>query len=341
MLTLDQLAHLLNGVGHGNAQQAINTVSSLTRANTSDIAYFDNPLLRSELQATNAGIVLLKSEHRSWCSVNTLIVNDPLEAIKKVAKLLSPPVKQAEKIDATAQIHPTAQLGDGVIIGPYAVIESEVVLADGVVIGAHTIIESSVRIGKNTHIHAQVTIHRNSTIGAEVCINSGCVLGSTPFNFLKEHGSWKQGLTLGGVTVADQAHIGANTVIDRGSVGDTYLAKGVCIDNLVHIAHDVYIGANTAVAGCAIIGAHVVIGADCIIGGASCIAAYVKLTNDVVISGMSTVSKSLAKAGIYSSGTLVHEHQRWRKNAARFRRLDDYINKLSALERKVAGNEAE
>lgn len=334
MFTLGQIAQLVNGVGYGDAQYAISSLSSLTRATASNIAYFDNPLIKSALEATKAGIILLKEEHRAWCPTACIVVHEPLAAIKQIAALFPQKKKQAF-IHPTATLHPSVQLGGQVCIGPYAVLGEGVVLADGVHVGAHSCVHEFVTLGKNTYLASRVTILANAQIGEEVVINSGVVIGSSPYNYLKEHGHWQPGLSLGGVTIADKVHIGANTVIDRGAVGDTYLAQGVCVDNLVHIAHDVYIGAHTAIAGSAVIGAHVLIGTDCIIGGASCLAAYVHLADDVVISGMSTVNKSITKSGIYSSGTLVHEHQRWRKNAARFRRLDDYITKLSMLERKI------
>jgi UDP-3-O-[3-hydroxymyristoyl] glucosamine N-acyltransferase len=339
LLTLEHLAHILDGVGHGNVLHPISNLSSLSRAKEEDIVYFDNPLLKLDLQSTNAGIVLLKAEHLAWCPVNAIVLSDPLAAIKKVADLLPQTTKNVSLIDHSARIHPSAQLGDKVCIGAYAVIEAEAYIESDVTIGAHSIVGPSVHIGKRSYIDSHVTLHKGTKIGEEVRINSGCVVGSSPYNYVKEHGVWQQGLILGGVTLADQVHLGANTVIDQGAVGDTYLAKGVCVDNLVHVAHDVYIGANTAIAGSATIGAHVIMGTDCIIGGGSCIAAFVRLVDDVVISGMSTVSKSILKSGIYSSGTLAHEHQRWRKNAARFRRLDDYICKLSLLERKISGDD--
>lgn len=334
LFTLEQLAQQINGVGHGNAQYAISGLSSLIRAKTSDLAYFDNPLLIDHLRTTQAGIILIQEEYLSCCPRNAIVVQDPLLAMKTIAALF-PKQEQRLLIDPSAKIHPSVELGNKVIIGPYAVIEQGVVLADEVVIGSHTCIHSGVRIGKQTNIDSQVTIHSNSFIADEVLINSGTVIGARPYNYLKERGSWQAGFNLGGVTIERKVHIGANTVIDRGAVGDTYLAQGVCVDNLVHIAHDAYVGAQTAIAGCAVIGAHVIIGKDCIIGGASCLAASISLSNDVVITGMSTVNKSLVKPGIYSSGTLIHEHRRWRKNAARFRRLDDYMNKLAILERKI------
>ncbi|KTD06028.1 UDP-3-O-[3-hydroxymyristoyl] glucosamine N-acyltransferase [Legionella gratiana] len=335
MLTLAQLAEKLGGVWHGNANHAIFSFASLARATPKDIAYYDNPILQKALEATSAGAVLLRAEHKDLCQRNCIIVSNPLQMMIQATQLLSKPTISCSGVDPTARIHHSAQIGEGVSIGAYSVIHAEVQLADNVVIGANTVVESSVVIGKKTQIGHDVVIHSGCQLGAHVIIDSGCVVGASPFNYVKQQGYWRQGLSVGAVIIADQVRIGANTVIDRGSLNDTYLGDGVCIDNLVQIAHDVLIGKNTFIAGCAAIGAYVQIGEDCIIGGASSIAAYVHLTDDVVITGMSTVSKSLAKSGIYSSGTLIHEHQRWRRNAARFRRLDDYIEKLSVLEKRV------
>ncbi|MCW8386505.1 UDP-3-O-(3-hydroxymyristoyl)glucosamine N-acyltransferase [Fluoribacter dumoffii] len=335
MLTLAELANHLDGVWHGNAEHAIFCYASLARATSTDVAYYDNPLLLPALNTTMAGAVLLKSEHQHLFQGNTIVVSQPAQAMVQATRILSAPLSSVSGIDSTAIIHASAQLGQGVAIGPYSVIGAHTQVGDGVTIGANTVIESFVRLGNNSHIGHDVVVHTGCQLGEQVVINSGCVIGASPFNYLKQHGQWQPGFNAGAVVIANQVQIGSNTVIDRGSLSDTYLGSGVCIDNLVQIAHDVMVGKNTIIAGCAAVGAYVQIGADCIIGGASCIAAHVHLADDVVVTGMSTVSKSLAKPGIYSSGTLVHEHRRWRRNAARFRRLDDYMIKLSALEKKL------
>lgn len=341
MLTLAELADHLAGVWHGNANHAIFCFASLSRATSQDVAYYDNSLFHQALETTSAGAVLLKEEHQHLFQGNSIVVPHPLQAMMQATQLLSVPMPPKSGIDPTAIIHQSAQLGQGVSIGAYSVIGANAQIADGVVIGTHTVIESFVRIGKNSQIEHEVVIHSGCHLGAHVVINSGCIIGASPFNYLKEHGQWQHGYSVGAVIIANQVQIGSNTVIDRGSLSDTYLGEGVCIDNLVQIAHDVVVGKNTIIAGCAAVGAYAQIGTDCIIGGASCIAAHVRLADDVVITGMSTVSKSLAKPGIYSSGTLVHEHHRWRRNAARFRRLDDYIVKLGALEKKLSRLEEE
>ncbi|HHF7365665.1 TPA: UDP-3-O-(3-hydroxymyristoyl)glucosamine N-acyltransferase [Legionella bozemanae] len=336
MLTLAELADHLGGVWHGNANHAIFCFASLARATSRDVAYYDNSVVRESLDMTLAGAVILKAKDHHLYQGNCIVVSNPFQAMMQAARLLSAPVLSRSGIDPTAIIHQSAQLGQDVSIGAYSVIGANTQIADGVTIGANTVIESSVQIGQNSQIGHKVVIHAGCQLGAYVVINAGCIIGASPFNYLKEHGHWQQGYSVGAVIIANQVHVGSNTVIDRGSLSDTYLGEGVCIDNLVQIAHDVLIGKNTIIAGCAALGAYAQIGADCIIGGASCIAAHVHLADDVVITGMSTVSKSLAKSGIYSSGTLVHEHRRWRRNVARFRRLDDYITKLGALEKKLS-----
>ncbi|KTD40095.1 UDP-3-O-(3-hydroxymyristoyl)glucosamine N-acyltransferase [Legionella parisiensis] len=336
MLTLAELAEHLGGVWHGNANHAIFCFASLTRATSHDVAYYDNSVLRESLDTTLAGAVILKAKDHHLYQGNCIVVSNPFQAMMQAAQLLSAPGLSRSGIDPTAIIHQSAQLGQGVSIGAYSVIGANSQIADGVTIGANTVIESSVQIGKNSQIGHKVVIHAGCQLGADVVINAGCIIGASPFNYLKEHGQWHQSYSVGAVIIANQVQVGSNTVIDRGSLSDTYLGEGVCIDNLVQIAHDVLVGKNTIIAGCAALGAYAQIGADCIIGGASCIAAHVHLADDVVITGMSTVNKSLAKPGIYSSGTLVHEHRRWRRNVARFRRLDDYIVKLGALEKKLS-----
>lgn len=336
MLTLSEIANELNGVWHGNANHAIFNLSSLHRATSNDLACFDNPILKPLLSRTNAGAVLLKSEFLDCCPVNAIVVEQPGMAIRQLAKVFHQATNHLSGIHPTAQIHPSAKIGIGVSIGSNVLIGENVQLGNEVQIGANSVVESMVSIANHVSIGCHVIVHSGTQIGEDVVIDSGCVLGAYPFNYEKEHGVWKTGLVVGGLIISESVSIGSNTVIDRGSINDTYIGKGVCIDNMVLIAQDVFIGENCIIAGCAAIAARAQIGSDCIIGGACSIAANTQLTNDVVISGMSTVTKSIKKPGIYSSGTIVHDHESWRKNAARFKRLDDYIVKLKTLEREMS-----
>ncbi|KTD65877.1 UDP-3-O-(3-hydroxymyristoyl)glucosamine N-acyltransferase [Legionella spiritensis] len=334
--TLSELSSLLNGVLHGQEDRVVQGVASLSRATETDVAYYDDPLLTDVLNTSQAGVVLLSAPYSSSCPLDHIVVKDPLDGIMLTARLF----EQSESlmspgIHSSAIIAATAQIKSGVSIGANSIIGDQVMVARDVHIGEHCVIENGVTIGPNTSIAAGSVIGFGTRVGSQVVIDRGVVLGALPFNGVKNRGEWRSGPTRGGVVVYDRVVIGANTVIARGSLGDTCIGEDVRIDNLVHIAHDVIIGSHTAIAGCAAVGAFVRIGSHCVIGGASCIAANVQLLDDIVITGMSTVSKSLKKAGLYSSGTMVSEHNRWRRNAARFRRLDDYILRVAKLEKML------
>lgn len=332
--TLAELAARLDGVFHGQAEYPIQDFASLSRATETDLAYFDNPALLASLNQTKAGAVLLTAAYLRHCPTHSIVVANPLEKMSMVTRLFQQSPKALEGIHATAVVAPSAIIGQGVSVGENSVIGEDVFLGDGVQVAANCVLEQGVSVGSQTTIHNGVAILQGSKIGQYVAIESGAVLGALPFNSVKMQGRWLHGPAVGGVIIADYVQLGANTVIARGALGDTYIGEGVHIDNLVQIAHDVIIGANSAIAGCAAIGAYTQIGEDCIIGGASCVAAHVHLVDDIVITGMSTVNKSLPKPGVYSSGIMVSEHGQWRRNAARFRRLDNYVTRLTKLEKE-------
>ncbi|KTC78048.1 UDP-3-O-(3-hydroxymyristoyl)glucosamine N-acyltransferase [Legionella brunensis] len=333
--TLATLAQQLDGVLYGDAKQTIQGVASLSRAHKTELSYFNNPILLESLKTIQAGGILLAENHLHYCPGNAIVVANPLLSISRVAELFTPITKRYSSIHPTATLSASVKLGCDVVIGENTVIGNDVILGDNVSVGANCVLESDVSIGSHSTIHNGVYLHAGSRLGAAVIVDSGVVIGATPFNSIKKQGRWFCGPAVGGVLIGDQVHLGANTIITKGALGDTFIGKGVHIDNLVMIAHDVIIGENSAIAGCAVLGAYVEIGSHCIIGGASCLAPHISLANDVVITGMSTVNKSLTKAGVYSSGTMVCEHRQWRRNAARFRRLDDYITRLIKLEKEA------
>ncbi|MDI9817820.1 MULTISPECIES: UDP-3-O-(3-hydroxymyristoyl)glucosamine N-acyltransferase [unclassified Legionella] len=331
--TLAELAYHLDGVLYGDATKTIRGVASLSCAQESELSSFNNFALFKLLKVTQAGAVLLKEEHLQHHPVNSIVISNPLSSMALAAELFADTANNAAEIHPTALISASARLGEGVSVGANSIIGEDANLADNVKIGANCVLEACVSVGEHSLIQNGVVIHSGSKLGRQIVIESGAILGAAPFNSIKKQGKWFTGPAVGGVFLSDYVHVGANTIITRGALGDTFIGDGVHIDNLVMIAHDVIIGANSAVAGCATMGAYAQIGEHCIIGGASCIAAHVHLVDDVVITGMSTVSKSLTKPGIYSSGTMVCEHRQWRRNAARFRRLDDYIARLIKLEK--------
>ena len=332
MKTLEQLADHVDARVHGDAKKKLSAVASLATANSSHVAYFDNPARLKWLHHTKAGAVVLAPQYIEDCPTNAIIVSDPAVAIAQIQSCFDSSATHRSFIHPNSSISLTCELGQNVSIGPNTYIGERVVLGNDVIVGAGSVIESDVCIGAGTKINHGCVVHKNAIIGQHVQIDSGSVIGALPFNGVKSAGVWQQGPSFGSVIIEDDVHIGANSVIDRGGYTDTVISQGVSIDNLVQIAHDTLIGPHTAIAGCAAVGANCVIGAHCIIGGASTVAANVCIADEVVITGMSTVSKSLKKSGIFSSGTMVLEHQTWRKNVARFRQLDKWVDRVKDLE---------
>ncbi|MFC3909713.1 UDP-3-O-(3-hydroxymyristoyl)glucosamine N-acyltransferase [Legionella dresdenensis] len=333
--TVAELANVLNGSVHGNHGQAIQGFASLKRANQNQLTCYDGNSPLDWLTQTQAGAVLTLSQFLEHCSTNAIVVDNLQPAVARALSLFS----MADDHTLTGTIHPTAvidgsvTIADNVSIGANSVIGADVILAENVKIGPNCSIAPDCYIGERTVVKANTVIGRYCHIGSDCLIESGVIVGTQPFNGCKIQGQWQAGLNSGGVFIESAVTIGANTVIAAGTYNDTCIGQGTWIDNLVHIAHDVIIGAHTAIAGCAVLGAWVQTGKHCIIGGASTLAANVRLGDDIVITGMSSVNKSLAKPGIYSSGTMVSEHNQWRRNVARFRRLDDYINRFVRLEK--------
>jgi UDP-3-O-[3-hydroxymyristoyl] glucosamine N-acyltransferase len=175
-----------------------------------------------------------------------------------------------------------------------------------------------------------VTLVQDVRLGKRVLVHPGAVIGADGFGlaFAKDH--WEKVPQLGGVVVGDDCEIGANTTIDRGALGDTVLEEDVRLDNQIQIAHNVFVGAHTAMAGCAAVAGSARIGRYCLIGGAAGILGHLEIADRVTVTAMSLVTHSLREPGEYSSGTPIQENRRWRRNAARFKHLDEFVRRTDA-----------
>ena len=189
-------------------------------------------------------------------------------------------------------------------------------------IGKNTILGNNVIIGEDCIIHPNVTIYDETIIGKNVVIHSGAVIGSDGFGLVKDGDQWLKVPHIGNVVINNNVEIGANTTIDRGTLDSTLIYNNVKIDNQVHIAHNVIIGENTAIAACVGIAGSTVVGKNCTIGGGSGLNGHIVITDNVHIHGMTMVTKSILEEGMYASGTTVEPASSWRKNQARFKELD-------------------
>jgi UDP-3-O-[3-hydroxymyristoyl] glucosamine N-acyltransferase len=243
-------------------------------------------------------------------------------------------------VHASAVVDASAQIGAGASIGPFVVIEAYARVGEGAVIGAHCFIGHAAVVGEFTRLAARVTFGERCRIGARGIIHSGAVIGADGFGFAPTEGRWEKIEQLGAVSIGDDVEIGANTCIDRGALGDTEIANGVKLDNLIQIGHNVRIGEHSALAGCVGVAGSAVIGKHCTVGGAGMVLGHLELADHVHISAGSLVTRSILKPGQYTGVFPIDDNASWEKNAATLRQLHALRDRLRTLERARPDNKS-
>lgn len=318
-------------INPGVRASSITGLAALDQAGPEDIGFFTNPSYRDQLRATQAGGVILAPKHAEMSPSPVLVMDNPYLGYARASELFAPPEIPYRGIHPSAWIAPDANLGRDVVVGPHTVIEAAS-LEDGVAIGAGCVVERNCVIGAGSVIHANATLRHGSVIGPGSRIHSGAVIGADGFGHAKHEGEWVKIAQLGRVILGREVEIGANTTIDRGALGDTVLADGVKLDNLIQIAHNVRIGAHTAIAGCVGIAGSATIGGHCSIGGGVGIVGHIEIVDHVHITGGSIVLQSIREPGIYSSGVPLQPNRPWHRNYQRFKQLDELAKRVHSLE---------
>lgn len=338
-LTLEELAERSGARLHGDASRVIAGVCTLQDGRADGISFLANPQYRKYLAGTEAGAVILAEDDLAACPVAALVSRNPYATYARVATLLSPPAAGASGLHPSAAIGGGTRIDPSASIGPQCVVETGAEIGPGVVLGPGCIVQRGARIGADTRLVANVTVCHGVHIGARCLIHPGAVIGSDGFGLANDDGRWLKVPQLGSVRIGDDVEIGANTSIDRGALDDTVIGDGVKLDNQIQIAHNVQIGAHTAVAGCVGISGSAKIGAHCMLAGGVGVVGHLEIADGTVVTGMSMVTKSITERGVYSSGLAAMPSEQWNKIVARLKRLDDMARRLQALERKLEGKE--
>lgn len=337
MQTLEQLATLTGSTFNGDKDTPIHAVASLTDAASGEITFVSNAQYINHLETTKASAVILSKKLADNFSGNALINEDPYLTFARVLEILHTEPKPEASIHQSASIAENVTLDETVNIGPNVVIEEDVTIEANVTINAGCFIGKNTLIQSGSKISPNVTLYKDTEIGKNCILHSGVVIGADGFGFAPTpEKEWYKIIQIGNVIVDDDVEIGANTTIDRAALGSTKILKGCKLDNQIHIGHNVVIDENTVMAAGTVVGGSSNIGKRCQIGGAVAISGHLNIADDVIITGKSMVIKSIKNAGVYSSGVAADENKKWRKNAARFRNLDDIAKKVSDLDKKLS-----
>lgn len=290
---------------------------------------------KNQLKNTKASAVILPEELVPHCNMTVLVSKNPYLSFAQAAKLLNPNIEPSPGIHPSAVISDDCEIADNVYIGPNVVISAKCTIGNNSYIGAGCIITSPTFIGAYSHLLARVSIVGPTTLGERVYIHPGVVIGCDGFGLANNNGVWEKIPQLGRVVIGNDVEIGANTTIDRGALNDTVIEEGVKLDNQIQVAHNVKIGAHTAVAGCVGIAGSAVIGKHCAIGGGAGIQGHIVIADGVQVTGMTKISQSINKPGVYTSGTAAQENNEWLRNALRFKDLDRLVKRVNLLFKKI------
>jgi UDP-3-O-[3-hydroxymyristoyl] glucosamine N-acyltransferase len=338
---LRELADRVGAELAGDPACVITGLGTLEDGGEGDIAFLANPRYRKHLAGARVSAVLLREADRAACSCNVLICRDPYLAYARVAALLYPEPAVA------GGIHPAAVVAPGAAVDPTAWIGAGAVVEDGARIGPRAFVGPSCVIGRGSvlgadcRLVARVTICHDCTLGERCLVHPGAVIGSDGFGQANDAGRWVKVPQLGRVVIGDDVEVGANTTIDRGSLRDTVIGNGVRLDNLIQIAHNVEVGDHTAMAAFAGVSGSTRIGRHCTLAGASGLVGHISLADNVHVSGMTMVTHSISEPGVYSGNVPAIPNREWRKNIARFNRLDELARRVRALEGRLGGGAGE
>ena len=334
--TLSTLAEQLGLAWRGDGDTLISSVSTLQHGCEGELGFLANAAYRKYLPETKLSAVVLTEHDADTCPVATLISANPYADYARAVRLLYPPQPVSPGVHETAIVETGAQVDPSASIGPNVVIAAGACIGRRVCLGPGCMVDANVVIGDDSHLVANVTVLAKARIGCRVTIQPGAVIGSEGFGIAAVDDGWQKVPQLGSVRIGDDVDIGANTTIDRGALEDTVIEEGVRIDNQVQVAHNVFIGAHTAIAGCVGISGSARIGRYCRLAGGVGIVGHLEIADRVTITGMSMVTRSITREGTtWSAGTPLMENTDWRRNAVRMKQLDSLSKRLANLEKKI------
>ncbi len=334
--TAKQIAQFIEGRVEGDENATVNTFAKIEEGTPGAISFLSNPKYEHYLYNTSSSIVLIDESLVLAQPVKaTLIrVKNAYEAVAKLLQLYESVKPKKKGIDPMAFVSPKATVGEDAYIGAFAYVGDNVTIGKGCQIYPHAVVCDGVSIGDNCLIYPNATIYHGCKLGNNVTLHAGAVIGADGFGFAPGPDGYDKIPQIGIVTIEDNVEIGANTCVDRSTMGSTYVRKGVKLDNLVQIAHNTDIGENTVMSSQVGVAGSTKVGQWCMFGGQVGISGHITIGNKVFLGAQSGVPSSL-KDNQQLIGSPPMEQRAFFRSQAIFRRLPDMYKELSDLKKQV------
>ena len=323
----------------GDPSATVSRVATLAEAGDGHLSFCADSAYLELLRNTQATAVIVRSTDVEQCPVAALITDNPYLVYARIAVALHPEPAPVAGVHETAAVSASATISSSAEISRNAVICDDALIGDDVVVGPGAVVGPRCKLGKGTRILANATLVQDVTVGERCLIHPGAIVGSDGFGNVQGENGWEKLPQIGGVRIGDDVEIGANTTIDRGALADTIIGKGVRIDNLVQIAHNVQIGDHTAIAAQVGIAGSTVVGKRCMFAGQAGIVGHINICDDVIVAGKTVISKHVTKPGFYAGSIPGEPHKDWKRKVARFRRLGELTDRVTALEERDKSTE--
>ncbi|MGQ3012360.1 MAG: UDP-3-O-(3-hydroxymyristoyl)glucosamine N-acyltransferase [Flavobacteriales bacterium] len=335
-LTAAEVAQKLGGTVEGDPSIRLNSLAKIEEGTPGSLTFLANPKYEDFLYTTKASAVVVNTDFTPASRIDlTLIrVSNAFEAF--VALMAQFKFQERKSgIEPQSFIHPTAQIGQNVYVGAFAYIGAHAVIGDNTQIFPQTFIGDEVHIGHNCNLFAGVRIYQGCRLGSHVTIHAGTVIGADGFGFApQELNGYAKVPQIGNVIIEDNVEIGANTTIDRATLGSTIIRRGVKLDNLIQIAHNVEVGEHTVIAAQAGVAGSAKIGKYCMIGGQVGIVGHLSIADQTKIAAQSGIGSTVKKCGQTLQGSPAFEISDYKRSYVHFRNLPEIEARLRALERR-------
>jgi UDP-3-O-[3-hydroxymyristoyl] glucosamine N-acyltransferase len=330
---LELIAEKLGCALRGNGDTEITGVSGIDEAGPHDLTFVSNRKYAASAKKATAGAILV-TEDFPELQTPTLRTSNPYLAFARSIELFYKAPRPAVAVDPTARVHASARIGKNASIGPYVVIDEDVVIGDDAILGPFTHIGIGVCIGAGFRSYSHVSVREFSEIGNNVILQDGVRVGTDGYGYAKrEDGSYHKIVQSGIVVLEDDVEVGANSTIDRATVGETRIRRGAKIDNLVQVGHASVVGEDTLLCAQVGLGGSSKIGANVVLTGQVGVAGHLEIGDGVVATAQTGIPNSV-EAGKLISGYPAIDNRLWLKCSAIFKRLPELLKRIDALERK-------
>lgn len=338
-LTAHQIGILLEGTVEGDPEVTVNRLSKIEEAQQGSLSFLANTRYEHYLYNSNASVIIVNNDFvPAQAYKATLVrVKNAYSAFSVLLEKYDQLIKANKSgIEEQSFVHPSAQLGEDVYIGAFAYVGPNVKIGSGSKIYPNTYLADNVTVGENVTLYAGVKVYFNCTIGNRTIIHSGAIIGGDGFGFVNEgDGTYRKVSQIGNVIIEEDVEIGSNTTIDRATMGSTIIRKGVKLDNLIQIAHNVEIGANTVIAAQAGVSGSTKIGENCIVGGQVGIVGHITIANGSNIGAKSGVSNSIKEEKKSWNGVPLESYRESLKAQVIIKRLPELEKRIQELEKII------